>query len=56
MLQGGHNFFKNKAKAKKYAWHESNSGSQTHPVGLLQPMTIDGKNFYDLYGNVTEWG
>ena len=61
MLQGGKNMkgdslFKNEADVGKYAWHEGNSGGRTHPVGLLQPIVIDGNKFYDLYGDVSEWG
>ena len=57
MLQGGNNsVIKNESDEKKYAWYEGNSDDRTHPVGLLQAMVIDGKDFYDLYGNVREWG
>ena len=61
MLQRGENptdgsFFENKADLLDYAWYSSNSGGETHSVGLLQSMVIDGKDFYDLYGNVKEWG
>ena len=61
MLRGGKNlegkgFFKNKADVEKHAWYEDNSGGRTHLVGLLQAMVIDGKDFYDLYGNVEERG
>ena len=58
MLQGErgrvNSFFKNKVEMKKHAWYDENSDGQTHPVGLLQPMMIGGKYFYDLYGNVRE--
>ena len=59
MLQGGgnmksQNFFKDEAEIDAYAWHEGNSDRKTYPVGLLQAMVIDGKSFYDLYGNVRE--
>ena len=61
MLQGGGNtkgdsFFKNEADLETHAWYQGNSGRRTHPVGLLQAMVIDGNNFYDLYGSVSEWG
>ena len=51
-----YDFFKNEADVKKYAWYEGNSDDRTHPVGLLEPIMIDGKDFYDLYGNVSELG
>ena len=61
LLQGGgkmkdKDFEKNHNVLKDHAWHEKNSGNKTHPVGLLQPIVIDGKDLYDLYGNVYEWG
>ena len=34
------------------AWSETNSNSQTHPVGQLQP---NGFGLYDMAGNVAEW-
>ena len=56
MLQGGEKGrHPNEADLQDYAWYRGNSGGRTHPVGLLQPMMIDGKDFYDLYGNVGEW-
>ena len=62
MLQRGKNMkgdiFKSKNDLDKhaYAWHGENSDDRTHPVALLQPMVIDGNEFYDLYGNVKELG
>ena len=34
------------------AWYDSNSGSQTHPVGQKQSNEL---GIYDLSGNVWEW-
>ena len=40
-----------------YAWYAENSGARTHPVGELAPLVLEGQElFYDLYGNVWEWG
>src|SRR5690606_36380357 len=38
-----------------YAWFYGNSGNQTHPVAQKKPLVIDGKEFYDMHGNVWEW-
>jgi len=39
----------------RIAWYNKNSGDQTHAVGELEPILIDGKYpVYDLYGNVWE--
>ena len=61
LLQGGgkmkdKDFEKNHDDLKDRAWYYKNSGDRTHPVELLQSIVIDGKDFYDLYGNVYEWG
>lgn len=42
-------------KMSEYAWLKGNSNVVTHPVGELKPLVIDGKKFYDIYGNVDEW-
>ena len=60
MLLGGEktksgSFFENEADLEEHAWYSGNSDGRTHSVGLLRPMVIDGKEFYDLYGNVKEW-
>ena len=61
MLRGGgktkgDSFFKNESDMAKHAWYRGNSDVRTHPVGLLRAIMVDGEGFYDLYGNVMEWG
>ena len=52
----GDSFFKDESDLAKHAWYLKNADGQTHPVGLLQPIVIDGKDFHEIYGNVDEWG
>ncbi len=39
-------------EAMQVAWHEVNSGGQTHPVAQLAP---NAWGFHDMHGNVSEW-
>ena len=39
----------------QYAWFGDNSGSQTHAVASLQPVTWPDGKLYDMAGNVWEW-
>ena len=52
------NYFPGMTEENKdqYAWSANNSQDQTHPVADLKPFTIDGNDFFDLYGNVGKWG
>jgi len=40
------------AELDKYAWHDGNSGGDTHDVGTRQP---NAWGIFDMYGNVWEW-
>ena len=51
-----YSFGDNEADLEAHAWFFDNSDGHTHPVGLLTALVIDGWKFYDLHGNVQEWG
>lgn len=38
--------------AQNFAWHQTNSSNQPHPIGTLRP---NAWGFHDLHGNVSEW-
>ena len=40
------------AELGDHAWYDTNSDTQTHPVGLKKPSDW---GLYDMYGNVSEW-
>jgi formylglycine-generating enzyme required for sulfatase activity len=39
----------------EHAWYDANAEKQTHPVAQKKSLVIDGREFYDLHGNVREW-
>ena len=49
-------FGDNEAELKDHAWYDKNSDRQNPPVAQLKPLVIDGKEFYDLLGNVVGLG
>ena len=53
--QGAYHFGEKESDLATYAWYAVNSGEQTHPVASKDPLVIDGKEFYDIHGNVWEW-
>jgi formylglycine-generating enzyme required for sulfatase activity len=38
-----------------HAWVSENSNRETHAVATRKPRAVEGKPFYDLEGNVSEW-
>ncbi len=44
----------NEIDLNAYAWFRENT-TATQPVAALRPLVIDGNEFYDLLGNVSEW-
>ena len=54
--RGDYHFGDKEEDLKHYAWYRDNSGGTTHPVGELKALVLEGQRFYDLHGNVWEWG
>ena len=54
--KGTYHFGNDESKLEKYAWFAKNSNGITHPVGDRLPLVIEGREFYDVIGNVWEWG
>jgi formylglycine-generating enzyme required for sulfatase activity len=50
-----YHFGDNESELKNYAWYGDNSNRTTHLVGKFKGLKIDGKVFYDMLGNVSEW-
>ena len=53
---GEYHFGDKEEDLQHYAWYDKNSGARTHPVGELTPLVLEGQEFYDVHGNVWEWG
>ena len=48
-------FGNRESELNEHAWYGQFGESQTHPVAQKKPLVINGKEFYDLLGNVEEW-
>ena len=42
-------------RIEDYAWSFENSENETQSVAEKRPLVIDGREFYDMHGNVSEW-
>ena len=54
--RGDYHFGDKEEDLEHYAWYWKNSGGTTHPVGELKALVLEGQQFYDVHGNVREWG
>ena len=54
-FNGKYHFGNDEFELNDYAWTETNSGEETHPVAQKLPLVIDGNEFYDMHGNVWEF-
>jgi formylglycine-generating enzyme required for sulfatase activity len=52
---GKYHFGENEKDLADFAWFGGNSEHQTHPVAQKKPLVVDGQEFYDMHGNVSEW-
>ncbi|MGZ6441987.1 MAG: formylglycine-generating enzyme family protein, partial [Pseudobdellovibrionaceae bacterium] len=50
-----YHFGNEKSVLGDYAWYNENSEDQSHSVAEKKPLLIEGKEFYDMHGNVWEW-
>jgi formylglycine-generating enzyme required for sulfatase activity len=53
--QGNYHFGESETELKEHAWFDANAQNQPHPVAQKHPLVIDGRELYDLHGNVWEW-
>ncbi len=49
------NFGNDQSQLGDYAWISDNANHESHPVALKKPFEFEGKRFFDLYGNISEW-
>ena len=54
--KGKYHFGNDDNELDKYAWYRENSNEETRPTKEKLPLIIDGREFYDVIGNVMEWG
>ena len=54
--RGKYHFGDKEEDLKHYAWYRENFVGRTHSVGELKALVLEGQEFYDLHGNVWEWG
>jgi hypothetical protein len=52
---GDYGFGNTTKNLNENAWTYSNSGDETHAVGLKKPIMINGQPVYDIHGNVWKW-
>jgi formylglycine-generating enzyme required for sulfatase activity len=53
--QGTYHFGESETELSEYAWYGANAKKQPHPVAQKKPLIIDGREFYDVHGDVWEW-
>ena len=53
---GEYHFGDKQEDLQHYAWYGENSGGTTHPVRELKALVLEGREFYDVHGNLLEWG
>lgn len=53
-FQGPYHFNDDQEQLGLYAWYDQNAQQQTHPVAMKKALKIEGYDFFDLHGNVSE--
>ncbi len=54
--RGGDPYGEDGAELENHAWYYKNSGGSLQPVADKDSLIINDHEFYDLFGNVAEWG